>query len=357
MTRLKNIVLGGIAALAIGGVAGSASAMESGTFQNRLNGATIGLPLGALPPAGLYTGLETAYLGMLGHGGASTGNYSGANGQGINLPALAQAVPLLYVPGWHFLGGSYAMSVVFAFYNNNGCANGFGGGNCTVGPFSGTSNGVGAGGGYVTANPTFSPITMSWTLGNGLFVGAAFNFMAPLGTHSAGTPNPDYWTLEPAFAISYLSGQWNLTGNFFYDINTASKNTCCNGPTITAEGLGAITSGNALYGDFHALYKFGKWELGPVGYFEYQTTNDTGGGCNASAGALGNPTTCARYEFFALGGLVGYDFGPVNIQVWITDQFGGANSPAGAGAIDVWTRLGFRLWAPEAPAAPLVTKN
>ena len=77
MTRLRNIVLGGIAALAIGGVAGSAQAMETGTFQNRLNGATIGLPLGALPPAGLYTGLETAYLGPLAgssNNGASIGN-------------------------------------------------------------------------------------------------------------------------------------------------------------------------------------------------------------------------------------------------------------------------------------------
>ena len=39
--------------------------MQTGTFQNRLNGATIGLPLGAAPPPGLYTGLETAYLGMV----------------------------------------------------------------------------------------------------------------------------------------------------------------------------------------------------------------------------------------------------------------------------------------------------
>ena len=56
---------------------------------------------------------------------------------GYKLPAIAQAVPLLWVPGRNFLGGSYSMSVVFAFYNNNGCANGFGGGNCTAGPFCG----------------------------------------------------------------------------------------------------------------------------------------------------------------------------------------------------------------------------
>ena len=74
MTRLRNVVLGGLAALAIGGVASSALAEETGSFQNRLNGATIGLPLGALPPPGLYTGLETAYLGMLGLDHNTKGN-------------------------------------------------------------------------------------------------------------------------------------------------------------------------------------------------------------------------------------------------------------------------------------------
>ena len=53
MTRLRQIALGGLAALAIGGAASSALAEESGSFQNRLGAATIGLPLGALPPPGL----------------------------------------------------------------------------------------------------------------------------------------------------------------------------------------------------------------------------------------------------------------------------------------------------------------
>jgi hypothetical protein len=96
--------------------------METETFQNRLNGATIGLPLGAVPPSGLYTGLETAYLGMLAGSstnGASTGNQC-VPGTGVGscrqLPAVAQAVPLLWVPGWNFLGATYSASVVQAFY-------------------------------------------------------------------------------------------------------------------------------------------------------------------------------------------------------------------------------------------------
>ena len=344
MTRLRNVVLGGLAALAIGGVASSALSEESGSFQNRLNGATIGLPLGALPPPGLYSGLETAYLGMLGVGPNTRGN-QGAPPANFYLPAIAQAVPLLWVPGWNFLGASYAMSVVQAFYNNNNT------GTVSPGtPFGTPANPV-VGGQYTTANTFFSPLNLSWNLGGGWFTSISFNFVAPDGTHTSTnglfTPNPDYWTLEPAWAIAYLANNWVLAGNFFYDINTKSQGKCCASsllsPGVPAGGFG-ITSGNALYGDLTAVYKFGKWELGPVGFFEVQTTSDSGFGCPALCGNLSN---------VAVGGLVGYDFGPVDIQVWVTDSVARSNAIDG---LDIWTRLGFRIWGPEAPK-PLVAKN
>jgi hypothetical protein len=334
MTRLKKVVLGSLAALAMGGAASSAFAMETGTFQNRLNGATIGLPLGALPGPGLYTGLETVYLGMVGGSGPSTGNAAG--GARLFLPAIAQAVPLLWVPGWNFLGATYSMSAVQAFYNANSCGTTA----CNNGPLDLSGNNQVVGGSYVFANTTWNPINLSWNLGSGWFVSAGFNFMGPDGTRFPGTPNPDYWTLEPTFAISYLANNWVLSANFFYDINTRSSGVCC-------AQVSTITSGDALYGDFTAVYKFGKWEFGPVGYFEVQTTNDSGLGC---------PTLCGNYSTAALGGLIGYDFGPVDIQVWVTDQLEGANTPAGAGSIDIWSRIGFKLWGYEAPK-PLVAKN
>jgi hypothetical protein len=344
---MRNIVLGGLAALAIGGAASSALADESGSFQNRLSGATIGLPLGALPPAGLYTGLETAYLGLP-NGVASTGTFL-PGGLRLTLPAIANAVPLLFVPGWNFLGATYAMSVVQAFYINTNCIAGTA--NCGgSGFFGGGTNQVG-GGGFVTANTTWNPITLSWNLGNGFFVSGSFNFMGPDGTRSNAafgqvTPNPDYWTLEPAFAISYLSGTWNISGNFFYDINTRSNGTCCVG------ALGAnVTSGNEFFGDLHALYKVGKWSFGPVGSFEVQTTNDTG--CSVVAAGLG---VCNRFGYAQVGGLVGYDFGPVDLQVWVVDAIVANNTAAAAGTTEVYTRLGFKLWGPDAPK-PLVAKN
>jgi hypothetical protein len=304
-------------------------AEESGTFQNRLNGATIGLPLGALPPPGLYSGLETAYLGWGGVGPNGTGNQAA----GLYLPAIAQAVPILWVPGWNFLGATYAFGAVQAFYTFTvlGPPGPNGPGGTTPGPAI-------AWGGEV-ANTFWSPLNLSWNLGAGWFVDFSFNITGPDGSRYPGTPNPDYWTFEPQFAIAYLANNWVLAANFFYDINTQSAGVCCSGLTIT--------SGNALYGDFTAAYKFGKWELGPVAYFEVQTTNDTGPGCVAA------PAVCANLRNVAVGGLVGYDFGPVDLQLWITDSVSRNNAIDG---LDFWTRLGFRIWAPEAPK-PLVAKN
>ena len=89
------------------------------------------------------------------------------------------------------------------------------------------------GGGFVFTNTFINPITLSWNMGGGWFVSASFNFTPPDGTRAYGpaafsfTPNPDYWTFEPALAISYLGPGWVLSGNFFYDINTQSQGTCC----------------------------------------------------------------------------------------------------------------------------------
>ena len=67
-------------------------------------------------------------------------------------------------------------------------------------------------------------------------------------------------------AFSYLGNNWVASANFFYDINTKSDGVCC-------AANSSITSGNALYGDLTAVYKIGKWSIGPVGYFEVQTTS------------------------------------------------------------------------------------
>ena len=82
-----------------------------------------------------------------------------------------------------------------------------------------------------------------------------------------------------------------------------------------------------------------------------QTTNDTGG-CTPAPGV----NLCGRYQTAAAGGLIGYDFGPVDLQLWVTDSFVGNNAPQGPAGINVWSRIGFKIWGPDAPR-PLVSKN
>ena len=74
-------------------------------------------------------------------------------------------MPLLWVPGWHFLGGTYSASVVQAFYVFTACGQHGSGGNC---------NGAGSDrvGGFVYTNTFWQPIDLSWNLGGGWFMSA-----------------------------------------------------------------------------------------------------------------------------------------------------------------------------------------
>jgi hypothetical protein len=323
MTRLRSLAISGAAAAAMmAGAVSQSYALIPGSFDNRLNGGTIGVPLGAAAPPGVYSGLGTLYTpGFYGAG-------TRAGGSGLNFPSVGSAVPVLWSTGYNFLGAAYSMAAVQPFYAAGTLPQG--GAGCAA--CSSWSPEI--------ANTIWTPIALSWNLGQGFFTSVGFNFMGPDGSRwvSSGNTdtNPDYWTFEPTLAFAYLTKSWALSLNLFYDINTKSAGTCC-------ALLPGYTSGNELYGDWATLYQWGKWSFGPVGYFKFQTTADTG--CA--------PALCSYNSAVAFGGLVGYDFGPVSFQVWVTDAVYQKNDIDG---FAVWNRLSFRVWAPEAPK-PLVAKN
>jgi hypothetical protein len=177
----------------------------------------------------------------------------------------------------------------------------------------------------------------------------ALTVVAPDGSRWASTfasvdLNPNYWTITPGFAVSYLDASWLLSANFRYDINTAN-----NGVTmLPIAGSNGYVDGNLLFGEFTALYKVGKWSFGPVGYFVEQTKADRPGG-----GVACTPAICGFQSQVDVGFLVGYDFGPASVQVWADDSVQCSNC-IGTGW-DVWGRLSFRIWAPD--AKPLVAEN
>jgi hypothetical protein len=99
-----------------------------------------------------------------------------------------------------------------------------------------------------------------------------------------------------------------------------------------------------------------------VAYYVAQVTDDS---CPASCTALGNSTLAhtGRFETWAVGGLVGYDFGPASLSVWATQEVhASAHNDAAANlgfdpsvtakGATVFATLSYRLWAPEAPVAP-----
>jgi hypothetical protein len=359
MTRLGTGTLcGAVAGLAMLAGADWGFAMEPGNFGQTEQGSTIGAVIAAPAPPGVYIVNET----LIAPHGVGVGQNLGTD---VTVPLWA---PTLYwSTGWQFLGANVAGAVVQPFYYTaayptNGATLG---GNGSGPPFGGTvwfEN---------TANTLFTPIILQWTLGQGWFADLGVTIIAPDGSHYNGTNNPDYWTVEPRGGVAYIDQNWHFTANFKYDINgtstghTGTYQIIANSPpvifnpalasTIASFGNG-YRSGNELFGDFALTHLFGKLEVGPVASFKAQTTTDSPGNgftCAQVAAILGPTRSCGKASNVSVGGLVGYNFGPVNWQVWITDSVEAQDDFRGWG---IYTRLTYKLWGPDAPPKPLITK-
>lgn len=135
-------------------------------------------------------------------------------------------------------------------------------------------------------------------------------------------------TWRQDFAASYTGDGWNLTANLTWGI-TFDTDRAAGGKT--ANGLGL---------DLTATKTFGQWELGVVGFgsTEYDLPNGV----------------TRKAKQFAVGPLVGYNFGPVILQAYLTRDVYQRNM--GGKDTRAWGRIIIPLWTPAAPPAPLVTK-
>lgn len=338
MAPQKVIGRTALAFLLAGTVADRVLAHEIGDFQQYVRGFTISDPLGAVPPPGLYFENTGLYVpNAPGNGQLGT----------VRANAILDTPTLFWSTGYSFLGASVAASISQPFYQATVWAN------PTPGPpFTGA-----------TVFPTFhntwiNPIDLSWNLGNGWFGSLGFDFYVPDGSHYIGTLNPDYWTYEPRGSLSYLGNGWDLTATLFLNFNSPSHGTSGSfaGTPAAIFGVG-YKSGDQAFLDVTATHKYGQWEIGPVAYFAWQMTNDQPGGrftCAQLALATAGTATCGRANDYALGALVGYDFGPANLRAYFTDAI---NTRDNFGGLFVWTKLSFRLWAPEQPAAEPAKKT
>jgi hypothetical protein len=289
-------------------------------------GITIGGGSAADPSPGLYMfdQVFTYQTNLVGPGNRLI-NPAGTK---TGVQAAEEASGFLWVPGWMFLGATYSAVLAQPFVMASAGS-----------PFNTQSAGV---------NNTFiAPIELSWKLGDsGFFVKTGFGMYAPDGTingvNGLGNVGNPWWTFQPEFVVSYLKDGWNFTANIYEEFHT--RNTVTN-----------YQSGDVLHAEFTATKRIGKWTVGPVAYYAGQVSDDK------SSAFYEGRINVNRYDTWAVGALVGYDFGPVALNIWALDEVSahvsggtpvlGIDTATTTRGLSVFAGLSYRLWAPEESAS------
>jgi hypothetical protein len=221
---------------------------------------------------------------------------------------------------------------------------------------------------------------VSWNWKNGWFTSLGFDFQGPDGSTYNGTTNQDYWTFSPTAAVSYIDKFWKATVNMEYDFHTASRGSTGSfagfqnnvalgalAPVVAAETVSPIgcvglncpgigyTSGQQLFIDWSAEYKWGKLSFGPAGDFKFQTTSDRPGQGWTCPALTTNPfygtegLVCGRATVISLGGIIGYNFGPAELDVYAVQDVYDKDDFRGT---KIFTRVTFKLDNPAPAASP-----
>jgi hypothetical protein len=263
-------------------------------------GETVGIPAGAPLPEGLY------HLNTLDWGCRNT---SPTSCLGITIPVVAWSTP------WTLLGARvqfFGLTPVIEIGVNNSSYNA----------------------------SWFNPALfgqLAWDLGNGFGFSYALGAYFDVNQSEAFSSN----SLNQRFALSYTANDWDLTANVIYGIQL---DNVTNRPQISPCPAPFEFKGcnpDFINVDLTATRKFGKWELGAVAYASADLTRPIAG--------------YQKQSQFAAGGLVGYDFGPLALQVYATTDvvernYGGRDTRG-------WFRITIPLWKPAQPQQPLFTKG
>ncbi len=324
MNRFLNLTV------VIAVVIASASALPARAYEagypgtQVLPGISIGGTTASTPGPGVYmfNQVSTYQASIVGPGAPKVGGSPTA----INVNTAGAGI--LWVPGWEFLGAKYDA----VFVQPVAAAD-------TGAPVSTMKRGL--------HNSTIFPIELSWKLGeSGFFIKTGFGVGVPDGTingaNGLGDVGNPWWTFRPEFIVSYLKDGWNFTAAAYGEINTENSIT-------------HYRSGNVLDVEFAATKTIGRWTIGAIGYYVGQVGSDT------SSAYYNYVINSNRFNVWAAGGLVGYDFGPATLKVWVADEFS-ANASGGTPLAGVdragvgqgirgFASVSYRLWAPDEPAS------
>jgi hypothetical protein len=169
---------------------------------------------------------------------------------------------------------------------------------------------------------------LAWDLGGDVGFSYLFGGYLPIQTRFL----TQSASLTHRFALSYTGQGWNLTANMLYGVFLDTRS-----PSGT------------LYPDYLNLdltmtRKFGQWQVGAVAFGS--TDLPTGVGSHRPQGQI------------AVGGLVGYNFGPVNLQAYLTRDVAERNY--GGREVRGWLRAIVPLYQDKnevEPGRTLVTRR
>ena len=273
---IKKFVCCAAVVAAAGFVSNVASAEE--LWDPHLFGINEGLALGANPPPGVYV-INNSYWNT----------FKLPNNTAIKLDGYVDVPVVLWSTGLKILGADYAVGISQPFDFTS------------IGPSGAQANHWG------TYNTLLIPYILSWALPYDLHVSTSLGVYADDASSSmavghtpavgvgAGMAN---WTIEPGVAISYLHNGWNLTLETYYDTSTEDSHS------VFANG-GAYQSGDEFGTSFTVMKTVGKWSGGLGGYTLNQLNHDT---------AQGVTVPGAMDQKIGLGPIIGYNFGPLEVQ-------------------------------------------
>jgi hypothetical protein len=272
---------------------------------------------------------------------ATTGSYGNFRGLPYNGEAAVNVPVMIWSTPWTIFGGrveAYAAVPSVAL-------------------------GVRGPGPFISAiyNP-YANVGLAWDLGHGFGFSTFVGGYAPVNN----ALGQDFWTFNWRNGLTWSGDGWTATGHVVLGITGNNLNTGT-GFAFPGSTYGFKTAPSYVNVDLALLKAIGKFSVGAVAF---------GSGDITSPNFIPGVTQITGYNKqsqIAVGGFVGYDFGPVILQTYLTHDVyskgyvtGGTTVAFTPFAIETfgshptyetrfWTRLIVPLWTAPAPA-PVVAK-
>jgi hypothetical protein len=303
-----------IAAIALGGMAFATGVANAGSIEPP--GWTAGVALGGPLPEGVYFINNASVAGWRGIDDTKST-------LGIDIPLIAWSTPWALPGGGHieFLGGWPAIS----------------GGIPQLPPAGDPSW---AGRDYTQFYNPVGFVGAAWDLGGGFGFSAFIGGWAPIDNQLRQF-GYDSWVLSERVNLAYSANGWKLAANLSFGQPGNTQTT----PTIL--GTGQILPDYINY-DLTATKTIGKWEAGLVAFGSADLSKAP---WNGLAGHVVNGSPFGEQSQFAVGGLVGYAFTGLTVQLYATTDVASSNYynlSDGSKSYEtrVWTRAIVPLWNP-----------